>query len=179
MQKTAKGSCPKATHNPFCFMGLWVSVAVCLFTLGTPPGFWGKGPSHGDRDPLKGYTIVRCLFGEGRLVVRYKGRLWVIHKGESLPDSSWHVAEFSEHQVRLTRQREKDGGPTHQQGTPADLILITDRGQGKVAVQTVLSPEEMGTELQERPLLQPNNPPGASVRIETSKPAPSEPGNVP
>jgi hypothetical protein len=88
-------------------------------------------------DPLKEYTIVRCLFQERRLVLRRGGQLFVLHQGDSLPGSKLVVSSISASQAIL-----KETGNESQMGANVPMalgpvVMISEQSNGRVDVKIV------------------------------------------
>ncbi len=91
---------------------------------------------------LPEYRLVRCLFAEQRLVVEYHDKLYVVHEGERLPESSTSVVEISKNRVVLSlgkTVRQIDGRAV---AMPDRMIIISSDGKGGLAKKEFMSKAE-------------------------------------
>ncbi|MCP4655850.1 MAG: hypothetical protein GY856_10575 [bacterium] len=98
---------------------------------------------------LPEYEVVRCMFREGRMVVRYHGKLVVLRPGDSLPDSTAQVVEINDRRAVIT-QNVTMTRSSHQETAvmvPERMLIITPGDQGRLELQEMTSrpsAEELG-----------------------------------
>jgi hypothetical protein len=115
-----------------------LSVLIFLpFLLLSPAAiFCGeRAPAKPVASPLGDLTIVRCLFGEGRIVVRYQGKLYVLHEGDAVPGTALVVARITPKQARLTQKLKNNGAASQAESGPS--VLITEKVGGGWTLTTV------------------------------------------
>jgi len=112
------------------------------------------------------YLVVRCLFREHRLVLRYSGKLFVLHEGDVLPDSDLRVESFAETRVVLSGRPVIRGGGEHPAPVPDSLVIINLERSGKLRVDRFSAQPEPGQ------LSAPLIIPISTVRPTASPPAP-------
>ncbi len=81
--------------------------------------------------------LVRCVFREGRLVVRYQGELKILHFGDELQDAGLKVVEAKDDWIVLhtIETRSLPSGPT----LPKAMVILSPGPEGKVRIQTFSS----------------------------------------
>ena len=82
-------------------------------------------------DPLEGYAIVRCLFREGRLVVRREGKMTILRQGDRLPDSSLVVTSITNTQAVLEAGKEVRRSGDKAVLVPMTMVIITEGPGGR------------------------------------------------
>ena len=107
------------------------ALALVLSILLAPSTLFGGGTAYAKapKNPLGSLTILRCEFEEGRFVVRYQDRLYVLREGDAVPGTALVVARITPKQAVLT-EREKLGelsGPE----TRGPVVLITKKPGGE------------------------------------------------
>jgi len=120
----------RAAFVPLCFI-VFLSSFISLLVAADGPA----KPIDTSPDPLKDHTIVRCLFREGRLVLRYQGKLFVLRQGDTLPGSHLVVKDVNSEQMVLQEGTtiRKSGGKTV--AVPTTIVIISQQASGKPEVR--------------------------------------------
>ncbi len=91
---------------------------------------------------LPEYRLVRCLFAEQRLVVEYHDKLYVVHEGERLPESSTSVIEISKNRVVLSLGKTVRHIDEPAVAMPDRMVIISSDGKGGLAKKEFMSKAE-------------------------------------
>lgn len=126
--------------RPPTYFKIFLSLALLVSALGGPGFLCGEKPAQKPtqrEDPLKGTTLVRCQFAEGRLVVRRDDRLFVLRKGDHLPVSPLVVVGFSKSQVTLKVETAPQGASGTESPSEGSIVVITQKEDGRLEAQTI------------------------------------------
>ena len=148
-------------RRPFRILPIAMTLLVSAAAYAIPPT--DAAPSI---DASGKYLVVRCLFREHRLVLRYSGKLFVLHEGDVLPDSDLRVESFAETRVVLSGRPVIRGGGEHPAPVPDSLVIINLERSGKLRVDRFSAQPEPGQ------LSAPLIIPISTVRPTASPPAP-------
>ncbi|RLE22785.1 MAG: hypothetical protein DRJ65_13180 [Acidobacteria bacterium] len=80
-----------------------------------------------------GLEVVRCVFDEERLVVRYHGELTVLHPGETLADAGLKFADANGDRIILESVETKTG-PSGV-GLPKEIVVLSKDAEGLIGVK--------------------------------------------
>jgi len=98
----------------------------------------GKAQGQGSLEAVfPGLELVRCLFREERLVVRFQGELRVLHSGDRLADAGLEVSEAEGDRIVLKtiETRSLASGVT----LPMALVVISRNPDGQVRIRAYSS----------------------------------------
>jgi hypothetical protein len=121
---------------------LWNVLAFCAVGLLAHWGALAAAPAevgHAEKAFLAQYEVIRCLFAEGKLVLKQKstGKLLVLREGDVLPDGVLRVQHIASKQAILDQTtRGGDAGSSGSDASPL-LILIEKREHGEFTVRGV------------------------------------------
>lgn len=122
-------------------------IAWLMVTVLTEPPVIGQTAVPDDSGPLRlgpslpEHEVVRCLFHEGRMVVRYGDRLVVLRPGDSLPDSAAQVVEINDRRAVITQDITVTRS-SHQETAvvvPERMLIITQDHQGRLELREMTS----------------------------------------
>lgn len=93
---------------------------------------------------LSRYEVVRCLYAEGRLVLRKldTGELTVLRAGDVLPDGRLRVQRIAAAQVILEEAPPEGGVPSSSAVKPQSLLFIEMSSQGRFLVREASATSE-------------------------------------
>ena len=121
---------------------------VCLFTM-LAPAYIGAyaADAHEGEGGIQGKSsletifpeleLVRCLFREERLVVRYRGELRVLHSGDQLPDAGLNVVEAKNDRIVL--QTVETNTLPSGIALPKAMVVLSRGPDGQVSIQAFSS----------------------------------------
>ncbi len=128
-------SCGKGAESRFlrgARLAIWMISIVSVVSLGSSLADCSQGGNDSlTGNPLEsifsGVELVRCVFSEGRLVVRHQGRLEVLGAGDRLINAGLLVVDANKDRIVLQSTESRvllDG-----QAVP-DAMVILSRGEG-------------------------------------------------
>ncbi|MCP3963204.1 MAG: hypothetical protein GY719_35640 [bacterium] len=102
-------------------------------------------------DHLPGYSVARCLFPEGRLVLEREGELLVLRKGDTLPEMPRMKVLELDAEGALLGEAAAAGAAVTTSAVPERMIKITQTPEGviDVTLMTAQPPENEEVELLE------------------------------
>ena len=141
-------------YRLFCFLCFSTILATAFTGAHAANLRQGDGGIQGERSLGKvfpGLELVRCLFLEGRLVVRFKGELTVLHSGDQLPEAGLMFVKASDDRIVL-QTIETDSLPSGI-SLPKAIVVLSRGPDGFAKIQTYRSepPDEA------KPLLVPQS----------------------
>lgn len=119
---------------------------TCVFALALAAGFAAPAIAEGGgrlADHLPGYSVARCAFPQGKLVLEHDGDLHVLRQGDAVPGSPRvRVHEISERRAVLFEAATGDAGGS---AVPHRILKIDQAPDGTTRV-TLLGADLARTE---------------------------------
>jgi hypothetical protein len=88
--------------------------------------------------------LLRCLFSEKRLVIRFEEKISVVHEGESLPGDQLRIESITDDRLVLAAGASTVKGNNGSLTIPQKMILIQKENGGLKITRFSDHPEDMG-----------------------------------